>query len=102
MTNPELLAILKDVVVQNIRASNPGDAQELGKLRNLVDASVTVDSPIASLGWDSLQMTWLLVAIEDRLEIDTSNLSLFELHSIDDLLNELQILRRERETAGND
>ena len=57
-----------------------------------MDAKVTPDSPLSALGWDSLQMTMLLLAVEEKLGIDTSNVSLFDLYTIGDFLSELQIL----------
>ncbi len=37
-------------------------------------------------------MTWLLVRIEERFDIDTTNLSLFDMFTIGDLLGKLEPL----------
>jgi acyl carrier protein len=92
MTQDEILTVLKQIVVERSAKANPAHAREFEKLRSIVDQNVTPESPLAALGWDSLQMTWLLVAVEERLDIDTTTLSLFDLYSIGDFLSELQTL----------
>jgi acyl carrier protein len=92
MSQEELLTLLRELVVELSAKANPAHAKELVKLRSIVDKEVTPSSPLASLGWDSLQMTFLLVAIEERLDIDTSTLSLFDLYSVSDFLAELKLL----------
>lgn len=96
MTQEEILVVLKELVVESIAKANPVHAKELSKLRSIVDNDVKPDSPLASLGWDSMQMTWLLVAVEEKLKIDTSTLSLFDLYTIGDFLTELQNLVKEQ------
>ncbi|MBS1963044.1 MAG: acyl carrier protein [Bdellovibrionales bacterium] len=96
MSQEEILSILREVVTERIAKASPGDAQELSKLRTIVNKDVTPDSPLSALGWDSLQMTWLLVAIEERLDIDTSSVSLFDLYSVGDFLSEIQLLTADK------
>ncbi|MBL7714414.1 MAG: acyl carrier protein [Bdellovibrionales bacterium] len=83
---------MKELVVELNAKANPSQAKEFAKLKNIVDEKVTLDSPLASLGWDSLQMTFLLVALEERLGIDTSTLSMFDLFSVGDFVAELETL----------
>ena len=92
MTEEELLSILKDVVVAAKDDGNPALAQELAALRARVNGTLTVDSSIAQFGWDSIQMTWVLVRLEERLGINTSSLSLFNIFTVGDLLRELKAL----------
>ncbi len=92
MNQEEMLSILKEIVVELSEKANPVHGKEISKLRSIVDAKVTPDSPLSALGWDSLQMTMLLLAVEEKLGIDTSNVSLFDLYTIGDFLSELQIL----------
>jgi acyl carrier protein len=91
MTQDELLSALKEVVVKMMSKANPGQT-DLTPYREKVEATLNQNSLLSSLGWDSLQMTFLLVEIEDRFGIDTSNLSLLDLYTIGDLLAELQTL----------
>lgn len=92
MSQEEILKTLKDLVVELSEKSNPVHGKEISKLRSIVDAKINPESPLSALGWDSLQMTMLLVAVEERLGIDTSNLSLFDLYTIGDFLSELKLL----------
>lgn len=92
MSQDQMLSVLKEIVVEMSEKSNPTHAKEISKLRSIVDSKITPDSPLSALGWDSLQMTMLLVAVEERLGIDTSNVSLFDLYTIGDFLSELQTL----------
>lgn len=90
MSQDEILNVLKEIVVELTAKANPSHAKEFSRLRTIVDKNITADSPLASLGWDSLQMTFLLVALEERLGINTSTISMFDLYSVGDFLGELQ------------
>ena len=92
MSQEEILHVLREVVAERIAKASPGDVHELSKFRSIADQSVKPESPLSALGWDSLQMTWLLVALEERLDIDTSSISLFDLYSVGDFLSEIQLL----------
>ena len=92
MTQIELLALLKELIVETAAKAHPGRKEEFAKMQTLIESKVTLDAPLATLGWDSLQFTWLLVAVEERLKIDTSTISLFDLFTVEDLLKELQML----------
>lgn len=97
MTQEQILAVVKELIIELNEKSNPSHAKEFSKLRSIIDEKVTIDSPLASLGWDSLQMTFLLFALEKRLDIDTSTSSLFDLFTVGDLLTELQKLIQQRD-----
>lgn len=97
MTQEQILTVVKEIIVELNEKANPSQAKEFARLRTLTDQKVTPETPLASLGWDSLQMTFLLVAIEKRLDIDTSTSSLFDLFTVGDLLTELQTLVAQRE-----
>ena len=92
VTQAELLAALKELVVDAAKDGNPALAPDLAALRARVDSSLGIESPLASLGWDSMHMTWILVRAEERFGIDTSSLSLFNLFTVGDLLRELLLL----------
>jgi acyl carrier protein len=100
MTKNDLLVVLKDVVVAAGDKSDPTHTPESAELRARVEASLTVDAPLAQLGWDSLRMTWVLVRLEERLNIDTSSLSLFDLFTVGDLLEELEALTNQTAAAN--
>jgi acyl carrier protein len=89
VTQEELFAILKEVVVAAADHGDPAFAQELAALRARVDGSLGLDSPLSQFGWDSIQMTWVLVRLEERLDVDTSTLSLFNMFTVGDLVREL-------------
>lgn len=92
ITRTELLDIFKEIVCETVAKAHPGQAEELETLRVHLETGLNPDSPLSSLGWDSMQMTWLLVRLEERFDIDTSSLSIFDLFTVGDLLDELQKL----------
>lgn len=97
MTQTELLDIFKEIVCDTAAKAHPTQAEELDKLRTHLEAGLSPESPLSTLGWDSMQMTWLLVRLEERFDIDTSSLSMFDLFTVGDLLEELQKLIDQRE-----
>lgn len=92
MTPEELLTVLKDVVIAAADNGDPALAKELAALRARTGDTLSLDMPLAKFGWDSIQMTWVLVRLEERLGIDTSSLSLFNLFTVGDLVKELLAL----------
>ncbi len=88
VTQADLLASLRELAV-DIAGKN-ATMEEVATLRERVHAHLHAEAPLSQLGWDSVQMTWLLVRIEERYEIDTSGLSLFELFTVGDLLKALE------------
>lgn len=66
-----------------------GDEAKLAAVRETVETHLHAEAPIAQLGWDSVQMTWLLVRLEERYGIDTSTLSMFDMFTVGDLLRAL-------------
>lgn len=92
MTKEEIFVVVKSIISESIAKSNPVQYKETSKLKGFVENNITPESPLSTLGWDSLQMTWLLLEIENKLKIDTSTISLFDLYTIDDFLTELQKL----------
>jgi acyl carrier protein len=88
-TREELLELIKTMALAIHQRETRASREELDKLRHWMDTELTADSPIASLGWDSVRMTWLLVRLEEELEIDTSKMSLYELFTVGDLLDKL-------------
>jgi acyl carrier protein len=97
ISRAELLKVFKDIVCETAAKAHPSQAVELDTLRAHLESGLDLESPLSSLGWDSMQMTWLLVRLEEHFDIDTSHLSIFDLFTIGDLLDELQNLIADRE-----
>jgi len=92
MTRTALLDIFKEIVCETAEKAYPKQAEELETLKKNLEAGLNPESPLNSLGWDSMQMTWLLVRLEERFNIDTSSLMIFDLFTVGDLLDEIQKL----------
>jgi acyl carrier protein len=92
MSQEETFKILKELIVQLSESSNPANSKEISKLKSILDESIKPDSPLSVLGWDSMQMTFLLVAVEDRFNIDTSTISILDLFTVGDFLTDIQKL----------
>jgi acyl carrier protein len=97
VTQEELLTVLRELVAEIATKVTPALAKDGGALRERVDAMVGLDSPLQQLGWDSVQMTWLLIRLEERFEIDTSSVSLFEMFTVGDLVRALLSLINEKD-----
>ena len=89
MTRAELLELIKRAVLQLIEHESAGQNVDLPAWRERLDAELLPDAPLTALGWDSMRMTWLLVRLEEELSVDTSTLSLYELFTVGDLLDQL-------------
>jgi acyl carrier protein len=90
VTNEELLELVKDTALKVAEREHPGDAKSMDALRAQIHERLTLDAPLSELGWDSARMTWLLVRLEERLNIDASDISLYELFTVGDLLERLR------------
>jgi acyl carrier protein len=99
VTQADILTALKELVVDSADSASPGHAPQLAALRDRID-SINAETPLAKIGWDSIQMTWVLIALEERFSIDTSMLSLFDMFSVGDLLRELQPLVNQARANG--
>lgn len=91
MTRTELLEVLGQMVVEITVRHSPERASERDAILADLRTRLTPDASLFELGWDSMQLTWLLVRVEERFDIDTSTLSLLDLFTVDDLLRELQV-----------
>lgn len=89
MNKSEVLSGLKEVVIRGIQENTPELATDLNALKEKIENELTIDSPVYDLGWDSLQMTWLLLNLEKKFQIDLSTLSTFDLYAIGDLVDEV-------------
>ena len=89
MDKLEVLNGLKEVVIKGIQENTPELATDLNALKEKIENELKIDSPVYDLGWDSLQMTWLLLNLEKKFDIDLSTLSTFDLFEIGDLVDEV-------------
>ncbi len=80
-------------------AASENPVAKLAELKKKLDERVNVDSPLGEIGWDSVQMTWVLIRLEERYDIDTSNLSIFDMFTVGDLLRSLIPLIEEAKRA---
>jgi acyl carrier protein len=99
MTRDELLQVVKDTALALIERENVDGRVDLDAWRARLDRELVPDAPLAHLGWDSLRMTWLLVRLEETLQVDASTLSLYDLFTVGDLLDQLLELVKTLEPA---
>lgn len=90
MDKVAVLSGLKEVVLQGVQENTPEQAKDHDALKKKIDNELTIEAPISNLGWDSLQMTWLLLNLEKKFKIDLSTLSTFDLYSVEDLVDQIQ------------
>jgi acyl carrier protein len=91
-TREQLLELIKTLALAIHQRETRASREEISELRQWMDRELTPEAPLASLGWDSIRMTWLLVRLEEELDIDTSKMSLYELFTVGDLLDRLTSL----------
>ena len=96
MTEVELLGLLQEMFVDLTVRHSPEKADQREALLADARTRLHAEATLLETGWDSMQLTWLLVRIEERFDIDTSTLSLFDLFTIGDLLRELQVRIQEK------
>ena len=94
----ELMAVIRDLVIEGAARAPAAQAVELATIRANLDKGLNRASPLSSLGWDSVRMTWLLVRLEEHFDIDTSTISMFDLFTVGDLLDELRTLIDQKES----
>lgn len=80
--------MIKELVVR-MATDEMAKGADVSELHQKIETHLHADAPIAQLGWDSVQMTWLLVRLEERYGIDTSTLSMFDMFTVGDLLRAL-------------
>jgi acyl carrier protein len=95
MTKEQILEELKSLINEGFKNADPSQKAEIEKIKNAAKEEINLDTPLATIGWDSLQMTWLIVNLENRLKIDASTISMFDLFTVGDLVEEIQLLLEE-------
>ena len=102
MTKEKLFEEFKNLLAISHKNDDPTLTEaEIAEIRGEIEQKYNLDSPLSTLGLDSMKMTWLIVRFEEALDIDASGLSFFELFDVNDLIEELSSLIREQK-AGPD
>ena len=86
MSPDSLLTVIKEIATE-VQVTETG--LEAATVRADFDARLRLDAPLTELGWDSVRLTWLLVRLEERFDIDTSGISMYDLFVVEDLVREL-------------
>lgn len=80
---------IKEAYMQVINNDEDITAQEKARLVNKLPIAFKQTMPLSTLGWDSLKLTWFMVRLEEQLDIDTSSISMYNLHTFADLIEAL-------------
>ena len=90
MNKEEIFKVFKELVVKSHLNDNPSLSNEaLKEIAVDIDERVKIDTPLSEVGLDSMKMTWIVVQFENRLDVDASAISFFELFNVEDLANEI-------------
>jgi acyl carrier protein len=93
MKNEEIFNSFKALLVKSHLNDDPSLTKEqLQEIRKEIDEKIHMDTPLSAVGLDSMKMTWLIVRFEERLNVNASGLSFFELYDVNDLVEELASL----------
>ncbi len=85
--------IFKSLLVRSHLNNDPSlTEEELQKIRKRIDSEISIETPLSELGLDSMTMTWIVVRLEEELDIDASGVSFFEIFNVKDLLEKLEKL----------
>ena len=87
-----LLAELRDMIADMMVEERMILPEQRDSSRGELDKHFILERPIAELGWDSIQFPALLVRAEHRYGIDTSEVSVFDVFTVGDLVEELYAL----------
>jgi acyl carrier protein len=93
VTKPEsrdaLFADLIELVVEMLVSERVISNEQVAETRQQLKGQFVPDAALSELGWDSMQFASLLVHAEDRYGIVLGGLSMFDLFTIDDVVNEI-------------
>lgn len=80
---------LIEMVVEMMLSERVISKEQVVETRNELEEQFVPDAALSELGWDSMQFASLLVHAEDRYGIVLGGLSMFDLFTVDDVLNEV-------------
>jgi acyl carrier protein len=91
VSEPALIEELKELILEMLSDERVITREQLPEARARLDAQLLPETPLAELGWDSMQFPALLVRAEDRWGIDTSEVSVFDVFTVQDLVRALSV-----------
>jgi len=81
----DLIEMVVEMMVSERMISN----QQAAETRRQLEGQFVPGAALSELGWDSMQFASLLVHAEDRYGIILGGLSMFDLFTVDDVVNEV-------------
>ncbi len=94
MEKQKVFEIFKSALVKSHLNNDPSLTEDqLSQIKEKVESTVTLQSPLSSLNLDSMTMTWIVVRLEEELDVDASGISFFDIYDVDNLINEVLELK---------
>ena len=85
-----LIEDLRAVILQMLIDERVIEADAVDAMRDRLETEFVSETPLPELGWDSIQFAALLVRAEDRYGLDTSDLSVFDIFTVGDLVTAIE------------
>jgi len=82
-----LFGDLIEMVVEMMLSERVISDEQVAETRRQLDEQFVADAALSELGWDSMQFASLLVHAEDRYGIVLGGLSVFDLFTVDDVVD---------------
>jgi acyl carrier protein len=90
MNNESVFNAFKTLLVKSHLNDNPALSENtLKEIEQNIESTIRLDTPLSSIGLDSMTMTWIVVKLEEKYNIDASCVSFFELYDVNDLINQI-------------
>ena len=84
-----LVVDLIDLVIQMLLSERVIAEDQVEETRERLTEQFRPDTALSELGWDSMQFASMLVHAEDRYGIVLGGLSMFDLFTVDDVVNQI-------------
>jgi acyl carrier protein len=84
-----LFGDLIEMVIEMMLSERVISSEQVAETRGQLEGQFVPDAALSELGWDSMQFASLLVHAEDRYGIVLGGLSVFDLFTVDDVVNEV-------------
>jgi acyl carrier protein len=93
MITQSVFNVFKSLLAKSHLNDNPAlSASALLEIERNIESTIHLDTPLSAIGLDSMTMTWIVVKLEEKYEIDASCVSFFELHDVNDLITQIVTL----------
>ena len=90
MSSQKVFEAFKSFLVKSHLNDNPALPEStLKEIESTIEKTIHLDTPLSSIGLDSMTMTWIVVKMEEQFKIDASSVSFFELYDVKDLVNQI-------------